>query len=198
MPPLERRAAPHHESPLSTARVNPPPRPVSPRRGVRRSGTRTLRSMPSLPRQVPLAIPTPSPHRSMSTTSGCPGKAAPLGYRPRRWAVDLGHATHGGPKPGTGSGIQNRKPQPPARGRPRALPRIRRHATRLLRLPTRDAAPGPPPMSTVTRPERAKWSPRPVFRSVSGVESPGEGGAQLVAVGVAQTGRELHRVGGTG
>ena len=50
--------------------------PVPPGRGDRRSGTRTLRSMPSLPRQVPLAIPTPSPRRSTSTTSGCPGKAA--------------------------------------------------------------------------------------------------------------------------
>jgi len=56
-----------------------PPRTAPPGRGNRRSGTGTLRSMPSLPRQVPLAIPTPSPHRSTNTTSGCPGNAAPPG-----------------------------------------------------------------------------------------------------------------------
>ena len=77
--PRERRADARDTSSPSTARANPTPRPVSPRRGVRRSGTRMLRRMPSLPRQVRLAIPAPSPRRSTSTTSGCPGKAARAG-----------------------------------------------------------------------------------------------------------------------
>jgi hypothetical protein len=70
------------ERPLATnrryrpARANRPSRPVLRQRRDRRSGTKTLRRMPSMPRHVPLAIPARSPRRSTNTASGRPGKAA--------------------------------------------------------------------------------------------------------------------------